>query len=109
MTSLDEGMRRMIRRNKLLGMWAAEKLGLVGEAAKAYSDGLATGTLDFERSDVLRKIREDFRLAGVVQSDDEVLRVANEFWLQASSPELKTRGDARDGAVLHLARNLLSR
>jgi hypothetical protein len=107
MTSLDEGMRRMIRRNKLLGMWAAEKLGLVGEAAKTYSDGLATGTLDFERSDVLRKIREDFRLAGVVQSDDEVLRVANDCWLQASRKGGETRGDARDAAALHLARNLL--
>jgi hypothetical protein len=105
MASLDEGMRRMIRRNKLLGMWAAEKLGLVGEAAKAYSDGLAAGTLDFERSDVLRKIREDFQLAGLVQSDDEVLRAANAFCLQAASPGRQSR----DGAALHLARNLLSR
>ena len=25
-----------VRRNKLVGMWAAEKLGLLGENAKAY-------------------------------------------------------------------------
>jgi hypothetical protein len=31
-------MLRMVRRNKLVGMWAAEKLGLVDESAKAYSD-----------------------------------------------------------------------
>ena len=53
-------MMKMVLRNKLVGMWAAEKLGLVGESAKAYSDQLAMGTLDLKRSDVLSKIRKDF-------------------------------------------------
>ena len=67
MTSHSE-MLRMVRRNKLVGMWAAEKLGLVGESAKAYSDDLAMGTLDLKRSNVVSKIRKDFSDAGVVQS-----------------------------------------
>ena len=66
----NEGMLRLVRRNKLLGMWAAEKLDLAGESAKAYSDDLAMGTLDVKRSDVLAKIRKDFATAGVVQSDE---------------------------------------
>jgi hypothetical protein len=98
----------MIRRNKLLGMWAAEKLGLVGESAEAYSNDLAVGTLDPERNDVLSKIRKDFDLAGVAQSDEEILRIMNEFWLQASRQRQSTRADAVDGAAVQLARKLSS-
>ena len=42
-------------------------------------DALAVGTLDPERSDVLSKIRKDFDAAGVVQSDEQILRVMNEL------------------------------
>jgi len=65
MTSSGD-LNKTIRRNKLLGMWAAEKLGIVGEDAKTYSDALAVGTLDPERSDVFSKVRSDFDAAGVV-------------------------------------------
>jgi hypothetical protein len=37
-------MKTMIRRNKLLGMWAAEKLGLAGRDREAYGDELAVGS-----------------------------------------------------------------
>jgi hypothetical protein len=30
----------LARRNRLLGLWAAEQLGLTGDASKAYSDAL---------------------------------------------------------------------
>jgi hypothetical protein len=53
MISLDD-LKRTIRRNKLLGMWAAEKLGLAGADAEAYSNALAVGTVDPERGDVFR-------------------------------------------------------
>jgi hypothetical protein len=39
-------------------------LGITGRDAEAYSDALAVGALDPERSDVLSKIREDFDAAG---------------------------------------------
>jgi hypothetical protein len=107
MSSLDDDLKAMIRRNKLLGMWAAEKLGLVGESAEAYSNDLAVGTLDPERTDVLSKVRKDFEVAGLVQSDEEILRVMSEFWLQASR-QGQTRGDAVDAAMVQLARNLSS-
>ena len=55
MASSDE-WKKTVRRNKLLGMWAAEKLGITGRDAEAYSDALAVGTLDPEHSDVLSKI-----------------------------------------------------
>ena len=102
-------MLRMVRRNKLVGMWAAEKLGLVGESAKAYSDDLAMGTLDLKRSNMLSKIRKDFSDAGVVQSDEQILRVMNQFLLEAASQEKTARADASDAALVQIARNLQSR
>jgi hypothetical protein len=63
MTSLDE-LKTTVRRNKLLGMWAAGKLGLAGPDAEAYADALAVGAVDPERSDVFSKVRKDFDAAG---------------------------------------------
>src|SRR6202167_109028 len=57
------------RRNKLLGLWAAEKLGLTGAEADSYA--LAVVMSDFEETgehDVVRKIRKDFDAKGVDQS-----------------------------------------
>jgi hypothetical protein len=108
MTALDD-LKTTIRRNKLLGMWAAEKLGLVGRAAETYADALAVGTVDPERSDVFSKIRKDFDAAGVVQSDEQILCVMSELVLQAANQMQATRGGALDAAAAMLARNLTSR
>jgi hypothetical protein len=105
MSSSDD-WKKMVRRNKLLGMWAAEKLGIIGVDAEAYADALAMGTLDPERSDVLAKIRKDFDAAGVVQSDEQILRVMNELMLQAGDQMPATRGDVADALTVVLARKL---
>ena len=50
------------RRNKLLGLWAAERLGKSGEEAEAYARSMVLA--DFEETgnaDVLRKVRQDHR------------------------------------------------
>ena len=107
MTSSDD-WRKTIRRNKLLGMWAAQKLGITGRDAEAYSDALAVGTLDPERSDVLSEIRKDFDAAGVVQSDEQILRVMTELMLQAGDQMPVTRGGAPDALAAMLAKNLKS-
>ena len=99
----------MVRRNKLLGMWAAEKMGLAGESAEADSNDLAMGTIEFERSDVLSKIHKDFKAADVVQSDDDILRVMTQLWLEAGSLGQPTRKDPSDAALVQIARNLMSR
>jgi hypothetical protein len=106
--TIPDDWKRTIHRNKLLGMWAAEKLGITGRDAEAYSDALAVGTLDLERSDVLSKIRKDFDAAGVVQSDEQILRVMNEFTLQAGNQMPVTRGGAPDAVAVMLARQLKS-
>ena len=106
----DLRFRTIARRNKLLGLWAAEKLGLAGGVAEAYADALAVDTLDPERSDVLGKIRKDFEAAGVVQSDEQILHVMNDLVLEAAGQMQATREGAHpDGAEVMLKRKLTSR
>ena len=61
------------RRNKLLGQWAAEKMGMSGAEVDAYAKTVVIADLDepgFE--DVIRKIMGDFKSHGVGVSEDEV-------------------------------------
>ncbi|WP_244499412.1 ATPase inhibitor subunit zeta [Rhizobium sp. AC44/96] len=96
---------RMVRRNKLVGMWAADKMGFSREEAKAYSDGLARDALDVDRNDILATIRRDFHEAGIPVCDEEVQEVMTASWLQAGKP---TKGaDASDVAVVQIARTLM--
>ena len=104
--SNSDDLTKTIRSNKLLGMWAAEKLGLTGRDVDAYSDALAVGTLDRERSDEYSQIRKDFDAAGVVQSEEQILRVMNELMLQAGNQMPITRGGTLDAAAVMLTRNL---
>ena len=71
----DEDLRfkAMARRNRLLGQWAAEKLGKSGEDAQAYAREVVRSDMqEAGDGDVFRKIRGDFDAAGVAQSDQEV-------------------------------------
>src|SRR5215468_989731 len=102
----SEDWKKTVRLNKLLGLWAAEKLGITGGDAEAYSDALAVGTLDPERSDVLSKIRKDFDAAGVIQSDEQILRVLNELTLQAGNQMPSRQSGASDALTVMLARKL---
>lgn len=68
----DEEMnfRAVARRNKLLGLWAAELMGKTGEAAAAYA--LEVVKADFEEAgheDVVRKVKADL---GDLASEDEI-------------------------------------
>jgi hypothetical protein len=108
MTSFGD-VEKTILRNKLLGRWAAEKLGLQGRDAQAHSDALAVGALDPDRSDVFSTIRKDFDTAQVAESDEQILRFMTEFTLQAGNQLPTRRGDSLDGAAVMLIRNLISR
>src|SRR5690349_13781224 len=72
------------RRNRLLGMWAAEKLGISGPAADAYAKEVVLA--DFEEAgdhDAVRKIRKDFDAKGVAQTDEQIRRVMNDMTARA--------------------------
>jgi hypothetical protein len=68
------------RRNKLLGLWAAEKLGLTGDAARDYAKTVVKA--DFAEPgdhDVFRKVRQDFDAKGIAQSDHQIRRTMEEL------------------------------
>jgi hypothetical protein len=72
------------RRNKMLGLWAAEKLGLSGPAADAYAKEVVVA--DFEEAgddDVLRKVHKDFEAKGVALTDQQIRKTMDELMAQA--------------------------
>ncbi|GJL92731.1 DUF1476 domain-containing protein [Hyphococcus sp.] len=72
------------RRNKLLGLWAAELLGKTGDDAQAYVKEVIKA--DFEEAgdeDVFCKIRKDFDTAKVDQSDHQIRRTMDELMSEA--------------------------
>lgn len=75
----DEELRfkAVARRNKLLGQWAAEKMGLDPEQTDAYAKAVVRSDLEEPgEEDVFRKIRKDFDDAGVNQSDHQIRSAA---------------------------------
>ncbi|HTJ01662.1 MAG TPA: ATPase inhibitor subunit zeta [Methylovirgula sp.] len=107
MTEPDD-WKTIVRRNKLLGLWAAEKLGILGQDAEAYSDTLALAVLDPECSDVISKIRKDFDASGVGQSDEQIVRVMNECMLEAEEQMPVTRRTDTDAFAVALVKKINS-
>lgn len=69
----DLKFRAEARRNKLLGLWVAERLGKSGADADAYAKEVVAA--DFEEAgdeDVFRKVRGDLTAAGVAISDQDI-------------------------------------
>ncbi len=61
------------RRNKLLGLWAAEKLGKTGESAEQYAKDLVL--VDFEavgNDDIVSKLLKDFFNAEIQVTEAEI-------------------------------------
>jgi hypothetical protein len=80
------------RRNRLLGQWAAEKLGFSGTQADVYAKEVVMA--DFEEAgdnDVFKKIRKDFDAKGVAIPDVEIRRTMDELMAQATA-QIKASG-----------------
>jgi hypothetical protein len=80
------------RRNKLLGLWAAEKLGVTGDAANVYAKEVVMA--DFEESgeeDVFKKVRTDFDAKGIAQSDQDIRRAMVDL-MEKAIAEIKASG-----------------
>ena len=72
------------RRNKMLGLWAAGKLGLSGAEAENYARSVVLA--EFEQggdSAVVAKIRKDLEAKGVVQSEHQITRTMSELMATA--------------------------
>ena len=77
------------RRNKLLGVWAAELMGLTGADADAYAREVVQS--DFEEpgdDDVLRKVLADLTAKGVDKSEHQIRRQMDELMVTAKEQVL---------------------
>ncbi len=84
-----------VRRNKWLGLWAAEKLGKQGKAAEDYASGLVAAQLQGNGEEaVFRKIRSDFDAASIAQSDHQIRRQMDELLAKATKEVLAGIGKA---------------
>ena len=84
--AFDEELRfkATARRNKLLGFWAAEKLGKSGTDAEAYAREVVVSDIEEAGDhDVFRKVRADFDAAGVGQSDHQIRKKMDELMAAA--------------------------
>lgn len=80
----EQKFKAMARRNRMLGMWAAEKLGITGEAAEAYAKDVVAA--DFEEAgddDVLRKVENDLAAKGIKLDAAAIRTKMNELLSQA--------------------------
>ncbi len=94
--ALDEELRfkSTARRNRLLGLWAAEKLGLSGDEAQGYArEVIKADLVEPGEEDVFRKIKADFDAKGVEQSEHQIRRAMSDLLIEAVSQiEAEGRG-----------------
>jgi hypothetical protein len=77
------------KRNKLLGLWAAAEMRIIGPAADAYAKEVVAS--DFERAgdeDVFEKVRRDFDAHAVTISDHLIRRKMDEL-LQTAKRQIE--------------------
>ncbi|MEE2566871.1 DUF1476 domain-containing protein [Hyphobacterium marinum] len=84
--ALDQELefKAVARRNKLLGLWAAEWMGKSGPDAEAYAKEVVKA--DFEEAgheDVYRKVKGDFDREGVEVSEHQLRRKMDELMAEA--------------------------
>ena len=71
------------RRNKMLGLWAAQKLGLSGAEAENYAQSIVMAEFDGGDSAVIAKVRNDLQEKGAAQSDHQISRTMIELMERA--------------------------
>ena len=72
------------RRNKLLGLWVAEQIGVTGDAAAAYAKEVVAS--DFEEAgdaDVVRKVLKDLADKGVAITEPQLRVKMDELFARA--------------------------
>ncbi len=90
---LDQEIRFKVqaRRNKLLGQWAADKMGLTGAAADAYAKTVVEA--DFQKpgdDDVVEKVTKDFAAKGIALGAADVRREMDRLLAVAKDQIAKT-------------------
>jgi hypothetical protein len=72
------------RRDKLLGLWVAEKLGMSGDAAASYAkEVVAADFAELGDADVVRKVITDLGAKGVTMTEQQIRTKMDELLAQA--------------------------
>ena len=71
------------RRNRLLGLWAADRIGLSGDAADAYAREVVAADFEPGGGGALQKITGDLAARGVTVPQAQLQAIMNEFMAQA--------------------------
>ena len=82
----EEAMRfkTIARRNRLMGLWAANRLGKSGAEAEAYANAVVIADLEEPGDeDLVRKVVSDLQAAGVPSDGAQIRRVLEEFMISA--------------------------
>lgn len=80
----DMAFRVTARRNRLVGQWAAARMGLTPEETDAYAKGVVQA--DFEEAgdeDVVRKLLGDLTAAQIETSDEEIRQALTDMTVEA--------------------------
>ena len=77
------------RRNKLLGLWAAGKLGLKGAEAETYAKAVVAAVFEAGDHDVFRKVRADLDAKKVADVSDQEIRKTMDELLARAVEEIK--------------------
>ena len=83
--ALDEELKfkAEARRNKLLGLWVADRLGLSGDAAKAYARDVVASDFEAGGDGVFRKVTGDLNAKGVTFTEADIRAKMDELMAQA--------------------------
>ncbi|MCL5777351.1 DUF1476 domain-containing protein [Limibaculum sp. FT325] len=82
------------RRNRLLGLWAAEKMGLSGDEAAAYAKAVVIADLkEAGDEDVYRKVKADFDAKGIAITEAELRKRMSDLRAEAKSQVMSEAGD----------------
>jgi len=83
----DEELRFKVdaRRDKLLGLWLAEKMGKTGEAADAYAKEVVISDLkEPGDADVIAKVMADIKEANLSITEDDIVKKLSELFVIAA-------------------------
>ena len=83
--ALDEELkfRAEARRNKLLGLWAADRQGLSGDAASAYARDVVAADFEAAGDGVFRKVIGDLSARGIAVTEAQIRAKMDELLAQA--------------------------
>ena len=80
----EQKFKAIARRNKLLGLWVADRLGLSGGAGIDYAKTVVAAEFGEGGDDaVIRKVVADLAAKGVALSEDELRARMNELTAEA--------------------------